>query len=281
MEEDIEKWIEKKQKEFPELDKNLIKLAARIYFKIRDDWDMAMCVSGREGCGKSTFVYWICRLVDKNFNIKDNITYTINDFDKKLRTMPKYSAIWPDEGSDMFYKRSWNSQERTKTNQTLMMARQNNQFYAFCAPRMGDTDAYLREWRIRLWVHITDRGIGYVFSYDDNVMTGDPWHLGDSKLRKKRNMIAKVTFPDMPPKDKALYKQYKREYFDGERDNGNGKVNGNIEIKPIDKRQMGLMMLRRKQEKVTVKQLAGLLNVGEAQLYKHQRKVKTDENLSI
>lgn len=274
MEQDLNEWIEQKQEQYPELDKNLIKLAAKIYFKIRDDWDMAMCVSGREGCGKSTFVYWLCRLVDDDFNIKDNITYSIKDFEKKLRTLPKYAAVWPDEGSDMFYKRAWNSSERTEINKTLMMARQENKFYAFCAPRMGDTDAYLREWRIRLWVHITDRGIGYVFAYDDTVMTGDPWHLSDDKLRKKKNMIAKVSFPDMPANDKELYRKLKREYFD--KHDGDGREQkGPVKITPLE---IGRMTHERKKG-VTLEDVANVFKKSKDTIIRNQRAYRKTLNV--
>jgi hypothetical protein len=215
--------LEERFNEF-NLDPNLLWLAAIIRAKLRNDWDQCVCADGIEGVSKSTIIFWLNKLVDDSFSIDRSLTYDLDDFVGKIFKLPKYSAIWPDEGSDMFYKRDWAKDGRTDANQKLQMARQNNMFYGFCAPRLGDNDEYLRNWRVRIWINVIDRGAAAVYAFDRGVKQGDPWHLKKRTDRINNNFVMFITYPDMPDGDRQEYKNLKRKYFEKREKSDDGTV---------------------------------------------------------
>jgi len=191
----------------------LDELTQHIRQKLQDVWDLPAVITGREGIGKSTLGYWLCYGVDENFNVEEGIVYTAKELRPKLFRTPRYGACLVDEGLAALYKREHSTYERKFIIKVLSQARQRNLFYAICCPRMGDLDEYLRNWRIRLWLHVVSRGKAAVYLYDDKVMIGDPWHLGDRKERRKRNLVGFVSFPAMPDDIKDMYRRIKAEAY--------------------------------------------------------------------
>lgn len=182
--------------------------------KIRDDYDSLCCISGREGIGKSSLGYHICKLVDDNFDVKKNIVYALPELYRKMMETPKYGSVLVDEGMECFYKRDHHNPARKRVIKSLSQARQKNLFYVFCSPRFTDLDEYLRNWRIRIWLRVTARGVAEIYFFDDNEMYGDPWHLKDKKLRKKLNYWGKLRFSKMSGSDKKEYLKIKRKTYE-------------------------------------------------------------------
>jgi hypothetical protein len=197
----------------PKLDIGLLDLAEDIRTEIRDDWDNILVATGREGIGKSSFLYWICKLVDEDYKLRRNISYNVPDVLTKIKKFDKYSSIHIDEGSDIFYKRDSATVLRKKAIKTFIKSRQQNLFCAFAAPRLVDLDENLRNWRIRTWVKLTARGKGEVYTFDDDEDYGDPWHLKNTRLRSQKNFIGTIKFPDFPNDIKKEYQKLKRKAF--------------------------------------------------------------------
>lgn len=219
------------------LSPSFIQLGADIRAKLRDDYDVMGVISGREGIGKTTFGYWLCRVVDPAFDVEKNIVYNLEQMKDKIFNTSRYCSNLMDEGMEIFYKRNWFKADQKRLNQILGMARQNNLFYVSCAPRFTDLDEYLRNWRIRLWVHVVDRGVGLVHFRDDGEHQGDPWHLGDKAERRTRNYWDRIECGPMPKEDHDRYIALKRAYFEEVgKANGDGAKNGK-------KPQKGLLTL--------------------------------------
>lgn len=193
---------------------NLQDLANAIIWKMKKDFDYMICLSGREGVGKSVMGYHLGKMIDKNFNIKNNIVYNLQEMENKIRNLPSYSAVLIDEGMEVFYKRDWNNKDRKRVIKILSTVRQRNLCFIFCVPRFTDLDEYLRNWRIRCWVKVFARGKGYTYFFDDSEDYGDPWHLFDSSLKWSHNYWRKVSCRDMPDDDAVVYKEIKKESFE-------------------------------------------------------------------
>jgi len=76
----------------------MINLCNLIVWLLNSDYDCPIGLTGREGVGKSSTAIQLASRVDKHFNLKDNIAYTIKEvFEKKtnpFRILYKGFPIW-------------------------------------------------------------------------------------------------------------------------------------------------------------------------------------------
>ena len=198
---------------------------------IKDKWDNVILISGREGVGKSTFMFWGCFLFHliyakknpsykKEFTLEKNLTYTASEFNQKIKDL-NHEALGMDEGTRAFYKRNSQNSAVKESVALLTQSRFKYLTYFICSPRMSDTDEYLRSWRITIWIEVIDRGEAQIY-YILEEESDDAWNLKDIKKRSKRHKMfggkgnkgQKITCPDIPPSVKAEYERIKKEVFD-------------------------------------------------------------------
>ena len=198
---------------------------------IKDKWDNVILISGREGVGKSTFMWWGCFLFHliyakknpsykKEFTLKKNLTYTASEFNQRIKDL-NHEALGMDEGTRAFYKRNSQNSAVKESVALLTQSRFKYLSYFICSPRMADTDEYLRGWRITIWIEVTDRGEAQIY-YIIKEETDDAWNLKDIKKRNKRHKLfggkgnkgEQITCPDIPPSIKFQYELLKKEVFE-------------------------------------------------------------------
>lgn len=175
------------------------------YRKIRDltdivieqqkkDYDFPMLISGGERSGKSELGIMLQKIVAKKnglkFDVEGNVAYDNSEIEHKIRSLTMRSGIQADELIRGLYKMDF---ARTETKELVKLFAQIGvklMFFTMCIPRMVDVVEYLRNHRIKLWIHIVTRGHGVIFQPNRNVFIGDSWHVKDNikKMGRKAFM---------------------------------------------------------------------------------------------
>jgi len=216
------------------LNKNLKHLAIFIRKRLRKDWDLVICISGEEGCGKSTLGMLLGAITDKRFNLMDNVAFLPDEKQivKEYTKLKKYQCYVIDEAIRALYKMSF----MTTMTQTLVRMwateRYQNKCTILILPRFKDLTENFRNHRVKLWVHVISRGVAVVYVRDDDPHTKDPWNFEFAykyklKVGKKqpiatlslerrlfiesrmKNYLFDFTFPDLPDDFKKVYENLK------------------------------------------------------------------------
>lgn len=215
------------------MNSNLKLVADSIKRRLSNDLDYICAVTGFEGSSKSTFAIHLGMLVDKNFDLNDNVIYENEEIFGKFEKIKKRSVLVLDEGMNIFYKRSWNSKFRKQLNILFSMARQKCLCVIICIPNIFDLDSYMLRHRIWNWIHCHERGSALIFKKDRNPLSTDPLLLEvNSKILKKQynlkkhnpdrlwqklnsltNCMCSIHFKDLTPETKRRYLRIKRKAF--------------------------------------------------------------------
>lgn len=221
---------------------NFKDFAQKLVRRCQKDWDICIAVTGEEGVGKSSFAIQLCRRIGQ-FRLGRNVLFSprSDDIKNMITQLPKYSPVLLDEAIKVLYKMNFSSKVQKVLNQFYTLCRQENQISIFVIPTFNDLSTFYRNHRVKIWIHILERGIGIVFIKDSNplVKRDDCWHLEDTeKLFKKVNfnMLSRQTkikwlarnkcfvgtlkFKDLPPNIAEKYKYLKtvKKYEPGEED---------------------------------------------------------------
>ena len=216
------------------LDKNLKHLAVFIKKRLRQDWDLVICLSGEEGCGKSTLGILLGAIVDKKFNLKDNVAFLpdAKEIVREYTKLKKYQCYVIDEAIRSLYKMTF----MTTMTQTLVRMwateRYQNKCTILILPRFKDLTENFRNHRVKLWIHVISRGVAVVYTRDDDPHTKDPWNFDFAykyKLKtgrkqpiatmslerrlyiesRMKNYLFHFNFPDLPEDFKKVYQSQK------------------------------------------------------------------------
>lgn len=198
--------------------------------RVRMDWDIVIAVTGEEGVGKSTLNIIIGIGCDENFNFEDNIIYlpSIKKVKEKAIKLKPYSVIDLDEAIKILYKNEWFTRLQIFLRKLFKIFRKENKIWLLAMPGFTDFTTSFRNTRIKVWIHIIDRGKAIVFIKDWSPASKDPFWLDlmqkhidksfkykkildittDEKiesLRKLRTYAFDFTFPELP---KSIQKKY-------------------------------------------------------------------------
>lgn len=208
--------------------KSIMNLAAE---RQRQNYDFIPAVTGGEGTGKSTLLYWLCKLdaqfLQMPFNIDTNFIYnpTYAGVIRSMQVLPKKSAINVDEAIRTMYVRNWNAKQQREMNTFFATVRKRNLFCGLAIPHLFELDSFFKNLRIIIWIHIFERGKAGIFVKDPNPFNPDPFNtrvarkIIDEKTPERfntddlvrtlyenvPNFITWFKFPEMPP---AIEKRY-------------------------------------------------------------------------
>ncbi len=208
--------------------KSIMNLAAE---RQRQDYDFIPAVTGGEGTGKSTLLYWLCKLdgqlLNMPFNIDTNFIYnpTWASVVRTMQVLPKMSAVNVDEAIRTMYVRNWNARQQREMNTFFATVRKRNIFCGLAIPHLFELDSFFKNFRIIMWIHIFEKGKAGIFVKDPNPFNADPFNtrlakkIIDEKTPERfstddlirtlydhvPNFITWFKYPDMPP---AIKKQY-------------------------------------------------------------------------
>jgi len=158
----------------------------------RNDFDNVIAITGGEGTGKSTLAYILgyefSREMGVIFQLKKNIIIapTEDQIIEMVRNLPRYAVIDLDEAIRVLYKMDWNTAEQRLLNKLYTVCRDENKTTILCMPRFTDFGEFWRNHRIKIWLHILERGLAVVFIRDEGIVGTDVWNL--KKLEDERNI---------------------------------------------------------------------------------------------
>jgi hypothetical protein len=198
--------------------------------RLHSDRDAVIAITGEEGEGKSVLAVEIAMSIDKNFNMEQNCIFspTVNEMKDKVVNLPRYSVIIADEAVKILYKLNWASRLSIFINQLYALCRKENKATILCMPRFTDFTEFFRNHRIKVWIHVLERGRAVMFSKAWSPFTKDPWYIDENQkqidnevkikkfmdfdtdtkfntLRKCRNYVTEINWNDLTPEIKEQY----------------------------------------------------------------------------
>lgn len=154
--------------------------------RVERDKDLAICVTGFEGDGKSTLAIGLGLEIDPHFELERNVLFfpSVSELKKKIFNLPRYTPIVADEAINIMYKLNWGLRKQKYLSQLYAVCRNQNKISIFCMPRFTDLLEYFRNHRVKVWIHIigaidkkTNEGTAVVLSRSWNPISTDPWGL--------------------------------------------------------------------------------------------------------
>lgn len=146
------------------------------------DWDIVICVDGKERSGKSKFSQILGYAIDQTLDLK-HITLTPKEFYQEVVTAEKGQVVIMDEGLTAFFSRA----SMTSTNISLvrMLAEcgQKNLVVIVVLPTFFVLDSYLALHRTSCLFHI----------YTDRAQTRGFFRFYDKRRKKKLYIYGKQT----------------------------------------------------------------------------------------
>ncbi len=113
------------------------------YKKVTEgDQDRIYVVTGREGLGKSTLTMQLAYVVDPNLSL-NNIVFTANQLEKRIKEAKQFTAIIFDEGFSGLSSKGAISKENKRLVRLLMMCRQRNLFIFIVLPSFFLLEKYV------------------------------------------------------------------------------------------------------------------------------------------
>ncbi len=165
---------------------------------VREDNDVVLAVTGKEGRSKSTCLNQLGFHTDKHYSLTRNVIYSPSKktMEQKLFGLPRFSFINADEAIKILYKQLWHSPLQIYLNQLFRLCRQENMITGLAMPRFYDFNEGFRNHRIEIWIHMLKKGLGAVFIKDDSPWVKDPWWFGKNQkmLDRARKMQGKKLF---------------------------------------------------------------------------------------
>ena len=290
--------------EWTALDKNLRYLIKYIRERLRKDWDLVMSITGEEGCGKSTLGMLLGALIDKRFNLKDNVAFLPDEKEivREYTKLRKYQCYVIDEAIRALYKMSF----MTTMTQTLVRMwateRYQNKCTILIVPRFKDLTENFRNHRIKIWIHVLSRGKAVVYVRDDDPHTKDPWNFDaafkykikagrkqpiatmslDRRLyieSKMKNYLFDFNFSDLPDDFKIQYQNLKLEsrgeLEKQEESKKEGKKSPKIQELTLQKNKSIYKMI--KELGVSQKEVAIQFNLKKQQITRIMKKMEENE----
>ena len=192
-----------------EVDRYLFNNIKGIYRLLKErDYDWWTMIIGEEGMGKSTFAiiynYVYSKIAGKDFNVK-NITFTADEFLRRMIKAKKTEAVNLDEGSALFVRDNMR-RENKETVKKITQIRYRNLFVNICVPDPYIVDSYVRANRIRTLIRIPSRGVFEFYSKSKiKLIKRDP--ITKKTIYPRPNFVG--TFPQITKEMPKLYKLWK------------------------------------------------------------------------
>lgn len=156
-------------------------LAAEIKAMLKKDFDFPVAISGRERMGKSTLAIQLAGEINGGLDLNRHVIYTAKELGAKLQAAPEESAIVLDESMFALYKRESMTAERREIVKLMSVVGARRLCLLACVPNFGDLDSYFRNWRVRFWIHVADRGYAVMFRRVADPYVEDPWQVKEQR----------------------------------------------------------------------------------------------------
>ena len=131
-------------------------------------------IVGGEGTGKSTFasgfLYHYSKISSLDFPSAVSKNTAFDEFDimrtiANLDINSKYSFLWADEGSNIFFNRDSMSKTRKYSIKFANAMRFLHYFVAICAVELAQLDTVIRNHRVKTLIRIEKQGVYHYYNY--------------------------------------------------------------------------------------------------------------------
>ncbi len=130
---------------------------------LKNDADYWIGVDGMERSGKSTLAIQMCQHYNPEFSI-DDIVFTGKEFRKRVLNSNPGDTILIDEGALILYSLENNTKEVRKIIKMVTTMGQYNLFTVCVVPKITVIVPYVREHRLKGYIHIYKKGTYAVYS---------------------------------------------------------------------------------------------------------------------
>ena len=134
--------------------------------RVRADWDIMIVITGEVGCGKSTLGQILGFRLDDLFDQTKNIVYipTTESMISTFNAIDRYQVFMLDEALELFYKMDFMKEYQKTLIKLYARERKQNKISILCLPAFTDLTKQLRDKRVKIWIHIIERGFGLIFT---------------------------------------------------------------------------------------------------------------------
>ena len=164
-----------------------------------NDFDVPICITGRERSGKSTLSIRMTKKLIKKIDLEKNIAYRTKEAQEKILAVERGGVVILDEAIRALYKMNFMKSEVKEITQLFAQIGTKNMVFFLNIPRIWDLSENIRNHRIKFWIHIIGRGHAVVFEPDRSPLVTDPWHRAENY-----KILKKAFFGTSMPLDKQL-----------------------------------------------------------------------------
>lgn len=169
---------------------------------LRNERDYVIAITGYAGVGKSQLGSIIGLLIDFEYEFDFNICFipSSKEIEQTYMKLPMYSILHIDEASRGLHKQKWYDKIQQKLNELYDTEREGHFLCTLLLmPRFQNFAENFRNFRIKYWVNILDRGLAVIYKRDEDKDAKDPWHIDESyKLKLKSWRNKKIYERDLP-----------------------------------------------------------------------------------
>jgi len=148
----------------------------------KNDMDCLILITSPKGFGKSTLSLQIAkRLHEKylgtKFNLEEQVVFTPEDVQDRIRSLPEYSALVWDEAVMGAMGEDWNRAVSRALKKDITLCRTKHLVMLMNMPNIAWLDSKYRSTLVNFWIHIVSRGLAVWFYPDYRPGVSDCWHL--------------------------------------------------------------------------------------------------------
>lgn len=185
-----------------DIDPNLKYFCRLVRQDLREERDYVIAITGYPGTGKSQLATILAILIDYCYSFGENVCFipTAKDIEEQYLNLPMYSVLHIDEASRGIHKHKWQDRMQQKLNELYDTDREGHFLCTLLLmPRFQNFSENFRNFRVKYWININERGLATVFKRDEDKDAKDPWHLDENyKLKQKRWGKKKIYDRDIP-----------------------------------------------------------------------------------
>lgn len=219
------------------IDEDLRYFCKEVRKDLRNQYDYVIAITGYPGTGKSQLASIVGLLIDFEYEFDFNICFipTSKEVEQGYMKLPMYSILHVDEASRGLHKQRWYDKVQQTLNTLYDTERENHYICTLLLmPRFQNFAENFRNFRIKYWINILDRGIAIIYKRDEDKDAKDPWHIDESYKFKYKKWRGKKIYergidavirmeqqtanywfyfkiPEMPPDIWAEYQELKKE----------------------------------------------------------------------
>lgn len=195
---------------FDKLDTNLKIFVKEIKKELRDEGHVVIGITGYPNSGKSNFTAILGCLIDENYQFDLNICFipTSKEIEDKYMGFKKYSFFHIDEASRGLHKHKWHDKVQQKLNELYDTEREGHFLCtALIMPRFQNFTENFRNFMIKYWINLPQKGLAVFYKRDEDKDAKDPWHIEESYKAKLQTWKGKRVFErDLPNQIRAEQK---------------------------------------------------------------------------